>query len=120
MEDPIVVNPGQTVTLVCVTVGGEPTPTLTWVSNAETLPQKAVLNGGTLTLPAVVWEDAGIYSCVANNNVGNPAKKSATVIVRGSVAWCLVDKDMHYVSRFNQNSGIILKDNLQHKIHLKS
>ncbi|XP_064195541.1 MAM domain-containing glycosylphosphatidylinositol anchor protein 2-like isoform X1 [Anguilla rostrata] len=82
VEDPIVVNPGHTVTLVCVTVGGEPTPTLTWVSNAETLPAKAVLNGGTLTLPAVVTEDAGVYSCVANNNVGNPAKKSATVIVR--------------------------------------
>ncbi|XP_036398037.1 MAM domain-containing glycosylphosphatidylinositol anchor protein 2 isoform X1 [Megalops cyprinoides] len=81
-EDPIVVNPGQTVTLVCITSGGEPPPTLTWVRNTEALPEKSVLNGGTLTLPAVTSEDAGVYSCVANNNVGNPAKKSTTIVVR--------------------------------------
>ncbi|KAK6478831.1 MAM domain-containing glycosylphosphatidylinositol anchor protein 2-like [Huso huso] len=82
VEDPIVVNPGETVTLVCITSGGEPAPTLTWVRGTKTLPQKSVLNGGTLTLPAITSEDAGIYSCVANNNVGNPAKKSTTIIVR--------------------------------------
>ncbi|XP_048830838.1 MAM domain-containing glycosylphosphatidylinositol anchor protein 2 isoform X2 [Brienomyrus brachyistius] len=82
VEDPIVVNPGQTVTLVCITSGGEPTPTLTWVRNLEPLPEKSVLNGGTLTLPAITSEEAGVYSCVANNNVGNPAKKSTTIIIR--------------------------------------
>ncbi|XP_064185854.1 MAM domain-containing glycosylphosphatidylinositol anchor protein 2 isoform X1 [Anguilla rostrata] len=81
-DDPVVVNPGQTVTLVCIASDREPTPTLTWVRNTETLPEKSVLNGGTLTLPAVTSEDAGVYSCVANNNVGNPAKKSTTVVVR--------------------------------------
>nr|XP_023684225.1 MAM domain-containing glycosylphosphatidylinositol anchor protein 2 isoform X1 [Paramormyrops kingsleyae] len=82
VEDPIVVNPGQTVTLVCITSGGEPTPTLAWVRNSEPLPEKSVLNGGTLTLPAITSEEAGVYSCVANNNVGNPAKKSTTIIIR--------------------------------------
>ncbi|KAG2457903.1 MDGA2 protein, partial [Polypterus senegalus] len=82
VEDPIVVNPGETVTLVCITSGGEPPPTLTWVRSTDVLPEKSVLNEGTLTLPAVTSEDAGVYSCVANNNVGNPAKKSTTVIVR--------------------------------------
>ncbi|XP_029105454.1 MAM domain-containing glycosylphosphatidylinositol anchor protein 2-like, partial [Scleropages formosus] len=82
VEDPIVVNPGQTVTLVCITSGGEPIPTLTWVRNTEPLPDKSVLNGGTLTLPAITSDDAGVYSCVANNNVGNPAKKSTTIVVR--------------------------------------
>ncbi|KAL4613096.1 MAM domain-containing glycosylphosphatidylinositol anchor protein 2 isoform X3 [Arapaima gigas] len=82
VEDPIVVNPGQTVTLVCITSGGEPMPTLTWVRNTDLLPNKSVLNGGTLTLPAITSEDAGVYSCVANNNVGNPAKKSTTIVVR--------------------------------------
>ncbi|KAM9433487.1 LOW QUALITY PROTEIN: MAM domain-containing glycosylphosphatidylinositol anchor protein 2 [Salvelinus alpinus] len=82
VEDPIVVNPGQTVTLVCVTSGGDPTPTLTWVHSADELPKKSVLNGGTLTLPAISIEEAGVYSCVASNNVGNPAKKSTTIVVR--------------------------------------
>uniref|UniRef100_A0A3P8YK95 MAM domain containing glycosylphosphatidylinositol anchor 2a n=1 Tax=Esox lucius TaxID=8010 RepID=A0A3P8YK95_ESOLU len=83
VEDPMVVNPGQTVTMVCVTSGGEPAPTLTWVRNADDLPRNSVLNGGTLTLPAVSMEEAGLYSCVASNNVGNPAKKSTAIVVRG-------------------------------------
>ncbi|KAJ8394283.1 hypothetical protein AAFF_G00048660 [Aldrovandia affinis] len=83
-DDPVVVNPGQTVTLVCIASDREPTPTLTWVRSADSLPGKSVLNGGTLTLPAITSDDAGLYSCVANNNVGNPAKKSTTVVVRGT------------------------------------
>ncbi|XP_049319464.1 MAM domain-containing glycosylphosphatidylinositol anchor protein 2 isoform X2 [Astyanax mexicanus] len=82
VEDPIVANPGQTVTLVCITSGGEPTPVLSWVRNTEGLPKKSVLNGGTLTIPAISTEEAGVYSCVASNNVGNPAKKSTNIIVR--------------------------------------
>lgn len=86
VDDPIVVNPGEAITLVCVTTGGEPTPTLTWVRSFGTLPEKTVLNGGTLTIPAITSEDAGTYSCIANNNVGNPAKKSTNIIVRGKLA----------------------------------
>ncbi|XP_053093434.1 MAM domain-containing glycosylphosphatidylinositol anchor protein 2 isoform X6 [Pangasianodon hypophthalmus] len=82
VEDPIVANPGQTVTLVCISTGGEPMPVLTWVRHSETLPQNSLLNGGTLTIPAIITEDTGIYSCVASNNVGNSAKKSTSIIVR--------------------------------------
>jgi hypothetical protein len=42
-----------------------------------------VVKGGTLTLPAITSDEAGVYSCVASNNVGNPAKKSTTIVVRG-------------------------------------
>lgn len=77
------VNPGQTVSLVCITTGGEPSPTLTWVSSNDSLPQRSVVKGGTLTLPAITSDEAGVYSCVASNNVGNPAKKSTTIVVRG-------------------------------------
>lgn len=83
MDDPIVVNPGEAMTLVCVTTGGEPLPTLTWVRSIGALPEKTVLKGGTLTIPAITSDDAGTYSCIANNNVGNPAKKSTNIIVRG-------------------------------------
>ncbi|NWR04642.1 MDGA2 protein, partial [Paradoxornis webbianus] len=82
VDDPIVVNPGEAITLVCVTTGGEPAPSLTWVRSAGVLPDKTVLNGGTLTIPAITSEDSGTYSCIANNNVGNPAKKSTNIIVR--------------------------------------
>ncbi|XP_061038486.1 MAM domain-containing glycosylphosphatidylinositol anchor protein 2 [Eubalaena glacialis] len=82
VDDPIVVNPGEAITLVCVTTGGEPVPSLTWVRSFGTLPEKTVLNGGTLTIPAITSEDAGTYSCIANNKVGNPAKKSTNIIVR--------------------------------------
>ncbi|KAM5240641.1 MAM domain-containing glycosylphosphatidylinositol anchor protein 2 isoform 2-T2 [Hipposideros larvatus] len=82
VDDPIVINPGEAITLVCVTTGGEPAPSLTWVRSFGTLPEKTVLNGGTLTIPAITSEDAGAYSCIANNNVGNPAKKSTNIIVR--------------------------------------
>ncbi|RMB98482.1 hypothetical protein DUI87_24696 [Hirundo rustica rustica] len=85
VDDPIVVNPGEAITLVCVTTGGEPAPSLTWVRSAGVLPDKTVLNGGTLTIPAVTSEDSGTYSCIANNNVGNPAKKSTNIIVRGEL-----------------------------------
>ncbi|XP_016353998.1 MAM domain-containing glycosylphosphatidylinositol anchor protein 2-like isoform X1 [Sinocyclocheilus anshuiensis] len=82
VEDPIVANPGQTVVLVCIISGGEPTPTLTWVRNNEELPKKSNLNSETLTIPAISTEDAGVYSCVASNDVGNPAKKSTNIVVR--------------------------------------
>lgn len=77
------VNPGQTVSLVCITTSGEPPPILTWVSSNDSLPQRSVVKGGTLTLPAITSSEAGVYSCVASNNVGNPAKKSTTIVVRG-------------------------------------
>ncbi|KAL2082445.1 hypothetical protein ACEWY4_022263 [Coilia grayii] len=83
VEDPIVVNPGQTVALVCITTAGEPPPTLTWTSGGgAALPQKSQVKDGTLTLRDISSDEAGLYSCVASNNVGNPAKKSTTIIVR--------------------------------------
>lgn len=78
------VNPGETITLVCVASGGDPPPTLRWVRlEGEELPKRSVVKGGTLTLPSVTVDDGGAYSCVATNNVGNAAKKSTTVLVRG-------------------------------------
>uniref|UniRef100_A0A8B9M1U0 Ig-like domain-containing protein n=1 Tax=Accipiter nisus TaxID=211598 RepID=A0A8B9M1U0_9AVES len=95
VDDPIVVNPGEAITLVCVTTGGEPAPSLTWVRSAGILPEKTVLNGGTLTIPAITSEDAGTYSCIANNNVGNPAKKSTNIIVRGGCLEIMVREPTH-------------------------
>lgn len=82
----MVVNPGETITLVCVASGGDPRPTLTWVRpGGEDLPSRSVVNGGTLTIPAVTVEEGGAYTCQASNNVGSPVKKSVSVLVRGTV-----------------------------------
>nr|XP_057946874.1 MAM domain-containing glycosylphosphatidylinositol anchor protein 2-like isoform X2 [Doryrhamphus excisus] len=84
LDDPLVVNPGETVTLVCVASSGTPPPTLTWARpGGEDLPKRSVTKGGTLTIPTVTVEDGGPYSCVASNNVGNAARKSANILVRG-------------------------------------
>ncbi|XP_029688841.1 LOW QUALITY PROTEIN: MAM domain-containing glycosylphosphatidylinositol anchor protein 2 [Takifugu rubripes] len=84
LEDPMVVNPGETITLVCVASGGDPRPTLTWVRpGGEDLPRRSVVNGGTLTIPAVTVEEGGAYTCLASNHVGSPVKKSVSVLVRG-------------------------------------
>ncbi|XP_030213126.1 MAM domain-containing glycosylphosphatidylinositol anchor protein 2 [Gadus morhua] len=84
-EDPLVVNPGAAVRLACVTSGGEPPPSLTWVrgGEGEELPRHSALDRGMLSIPSVTVDDGGLYSCLATNNVGNPAKKSTTILVRG-------------------------------------
>ncbi|XP_061676951.1 MAM domain-containing glycosylphosphatidylinositol anchor protein 2 isoform X2 [Syngnathoides biaculeatus] len=84
LDDPLVVNPGQKVTLVCAASGGDPPPALRWLRpGGEALPKRSVTEGGTLSIPAVGEDDGGAYSCVADNNVGNAARKSANVLVRG-------------------------------------
>lgn len=81
----MVVNPGETITLVCVASGGDPRPALSWVRpRGEDLPNRSVVNGGTLTIPAVTVEEGGAYTCLASNNVGSPVKKSVSVLVRGT------------------------------------
>lgn len=84
MEDPLLLNPGETLTLKCVVVGGDPYPVLSWVKSGDVeLPVRSLVEAGILTIPAVTVDDSGVYTCVAANNVGNTAKKSTTVLVRG-------------------------------------
>ena len=78
------VNPGETITLACVVFDGDPPPQLRWLRlGGKELPKRSIVSGGTLTVPVVNMDDGGTYTCVASNNVGNPAKKSSTILVRG-------------------------------------
>lgn len=90
LDDPVVVNPGETITLVCKVMGGHPFPTLRWLRlEDEELPRRAIVKDGTLTVPVISDDDGGTYNCVASNNVGNPAKKFITILVRGmTVTFC--------------------------------
>ena len=81
------VNTGETITLVCVASGGDPAPSLEWVRpGGEELPKRSVVNGGTLTIPAISLEDGGAYTCLGSNDVGNPAKKTTIILVRGTIS----------------------------------
>ncbi|XP_036006474.1 MAM domain-containing glycosylphosphatidylinositol anchor protein 2 [Fundulus heteroclitus] len=84
LDDPVVANPGETITLVCKVISGHPVPALRWLRvNGEDLPKRTIVKDGTLTVPVISDDDGGTYTCVASNNVGNPAKKSITILVRG-------------------------------------
>uniref|UniRef100_A0A673JLW2 MAM domain containing glycosylphosphatidylinositol anchor 1 n=1 Tax=Sinocyclocheilus rhinocerous TaxID=307959 RepID=A0A673JLW2_9TELE len=82
VNETYVVDPGQDVTLSCEVTAGFPTPRVTWSRYPGSLPQRSVIQGGSLTLRSVTPTDAGVYNCTAVNNVGNPARRTANLIVR--------------------------------------
>uniref|UniRef100_A0A1A8RUY0 MAM domain containing 1 n=2 Tax=Nothobranchius rachovii TaxID=451742 RepID=A0A1A8RUY0_9TELE len=83
-EEPVVVNPGQSVTLMCKVSNGDPPPALRWwKQEGEELPKRSIIDEGRLTIPRITADDGGTYTCTASNNVGNPAKKSMSILVRG-------------------------------------
>uniref|UniRef100_A0A8D3A094 MAM domain-containing glycosylphosphatidylinositol anchor protein 1 n=1 Tax=Scophthalmus maximus TaxID=52904 RepID=A0A8D3A094_SCOMX len=82
VNDTVVVDPGQDVLLTCEVTAGFPFPTVIWSRNPGPLPLSAQVRGATLILRAVTPADAGFYNCSAVNNVGNPARKNANLVVR--------------------------------------
>lgn len=87
VNDTVVVDPGQDVLLTCEVTAGFPFPTVIWSRNPGPLPLSAQVRGATLILRAVTPADAGFYNCSAVNNVGNPARKNANLVVRSK--WCM-------------------------------
>ncbi|XP_073690672.1 MAM domain-containing glycosylphosphatidylinositol anchor protein 1 [Garra rufa] len=82
VNETYVVDPGQDVTLSCEVTAGFPTPMVTWSRYPGFLPQRSMIRGGSLTLRSVTPADAGVYNCTAVNNVGNPARRTVSLIVR--------------------------------------
>lgn len=82
MNETLVVNPGENVTVQCLLTGGDPLPQLQWSHGPGLLPLGALAQGGTLSIPSVQARDSGYYNCTATNNVGNPAKKTVNLLVR--------------------------------------
>lgn len=82
VNETLVVNPGENVTVQCLLTGGDPLPQLQWSHGPGPLPLGALAQGGTLSVPSVQAPDSGYYNCTATNNVGNPAKKTVNLLVR--------------------------------------
>ncbi|XP_035387783.1 MAM domain-containing glycosylphosphatidylinositol anchor protein 1 isoform X3 [Electrophorus electricus] len=82
VNETYVVDPGQDVTLSCEVTAGYPPPTVSWTRYPGPLPQRSLIDNGTLTLTSVMPEDSGFYNCTAVNNVGNPARRNVNLVVR--------------------------------------
>ncbi|XP_051852799.1 MAM domain-containing glycosylphosphatidylinositol anchor protein 1 isoform X3 [Antechinus flavipes] len=82
VNETLVVNPGENVTVHCFLTGGDPQPQVLWSHGPGALPLGSRAQGGTLTIPSVRAQDSGYYNCTAINNVGNPAKKTVNLLVR--------------------------------------
>uniref|UniRef100_G1M9W7 MAM domain-containing glycosylphosphatidylinositol anchor protein 1 n=1 Tax=Ailuropoda melanoleuca TaxID=9646 RepID=G1M9W7_AILME len=82
VNETLVVNPGENVTVQCLLTGGDPLPQLQWSHGPGLLPLGALAQSGTLSIPSVQARDSGYYNCTATNNVGNPAKKTVNLLVR--------------------------------------
>ncbi|OCT79550.1 hypothetical protein XELAEV_18026359mg, partial [Xenopus laevis] len=78
VNETLVVNPGDNVTMQCSLTGGDPPPKVIWSHSQNVVPSK----GGNLTIWNIRPEDSGYYNCTATNNVGNPAKKTVNLLVR--------------------------------------
>lgn len=78
----VIVAVGDTFTLTC-TATGVPTPKMSWRrENNGLLPTGGVVSkGNSITIFNATKDDRGIYYCIADNNVGKPAKRSVGVEV---------------------------------------
>ncbi|KAM9316897.1 MAM domain-containing glycosylphosphatidylinositol anchor protein 1 [Gastrophryne carolinensis] len=82
VNETLVVNPGDNVTILCSLTGGDPPPKVTWSHFSYPMPPNSMSKGGNLTIWNIRAQDSGYYNCTAINNVGNPAKKMVNVLVR--------------------------------------
>ncbi|XP_073412371.1 MAM domain-containing glycosylphosphatidylinositol anchor protein 1 isoform X6 [Dendrobates tinctorius] len=82
VNETLVVNPGENITMQCTLTGGDPPPKAVWSHAPKPMPPNSLSKGGNLTIWNIRTEDSGFYNCTAINNVGNPAKKTVNVLVR--------------------------------------
>ncbi|XP_049689770.1 MAM domain-containing glycosylphosphatidylinositol anchor protein 1 isoform X3 [Accipiter gentilis] len=82
VNETLVVNPGDNITMQCSLMGGDPQPEVVWSHSPGPMPPNSLVQGGNLTIWRIHVEDSGYYNCTAINNVGNPAKKTVNLLVR--------------------------------------
>ena len=73
---------GHHAVLECIPQG-VPYPTVRWQRQGGELPESAVQHSGSLKIPHVAMEDAGVYECIVENGAGTPARKEVILEVIG-------------------------------------
>ncbi|XP_046408393.1 papilin-like [Ischnura elegans] len=75
---------GSYATLKCV-AEGRPTPSIIWRKNIDIIDgsdaKYCQLADGSLQVVALTRNDAGVYTCLASNGVGNPIKQDYRLVV---------------------------------------
>lgn len=64
-----------------VSVGGRPKPSLTWYHNEELLPPSESQDSGGLWIRDCHTSDAGLYTCVATNDLGEASTSAVLAIM---------------------------------------
>ena len=86
-EDNIVVYRGQTLTLTCVLTAGNPQPSITWSMNGMLLTDttdgrvRLENKGQVLNIQYVTSDVAGVYTCVADNKVGEDSRTLFVTVI---------------------------------------
>lgn len=69
------VRSGSKVNLTCV-VRGDPVPRISWVKDGSRIPPRADSNDtNSLIIEKAVFEDRGVYRCIAVNRAGNDSRQ---------------------------------------------
>ena len=76
---------GDQAVLECV-ADGHPSPSVRWQRRGDQgvlLPERAVQHLGSLKIPDVSVDDAGVYECVVENRLGTPVMQEVVLEVIG-------------------------------------
>ncbi|KAF2367998.1 Laminin G domain [Trinorchestia longiramus] len=74
-----VVQPGDTVSLLCKATGDQPI-TITWAKERSRMPPSVIINGGEMMFRGITPSDAGQYVCKAVNEAGTATAVAEVVV----------------------------------------
>ncbi|XP_077192900.1 cell adhesion molecule 4 [Paroedura picta] len=75
-----VMREGDTLVLTCAVNGNPPPTRINWNRANDSLPERALLEGDTLTIPSLSMLDNGTYSCQVENKHGRSSDQYVLVV----------------------------------------